>query len=76
MKQAALRISRGPSAGASPRPWRKGRALWPDPYPGTEEPTLDDLFNDDVMQCVMISDRVAHESLASLIETTRGRLGL
>ncbi|CCG07240.1 hypothetical protein [Pararhodospirillum photometricum] len=77
MKQAAVRVHRDSGVGAPSRE-RGGakRSLWPDPYPGTEEPRLRDLFEDDVMRSLMVSDRVAHESLASLIQDTRGRLGL
>ncbi|MCF8479826.1 MAG: hypothetical protein K9H25_05300 [Rhodospirillum sp.] len=49
-------------------------ATWPDPFPGTEEPTIADLMSDDVLLSVMASDGVAAHSLEALISSTRGRL--
>jgi hypothetical protein len=49
-------------------------STWPDPFPGTEEPTIDDLLQDDVLLSVMASDGVAAGCLEDLITSTRGRL--
>lgn len=53
---------------------RKARVIWPDPYPGTEEPALADLMGDDTLRSLMAVDHVSSDSLLRLIQKTRRRL--
>lgn len=73
MTTAALRKTRNDSASATPR-GRKARVVWPDPYPGTEEPALGDLLNDDTLRSLMAVDRVSSDSLERLIQKAQRRL--
>ncbi len=76
MLTASLRLRRGesepPVRSGSPRP---KNSLWPDPYPGTEEPCLRDMLEDDVLRSLMACDGIAESSLHALVKDTRQRLG-
>ncbi len=66
-----------PARRASMNPLRRSsgsRAVDGARYAGSEEPTLNELLNDPIMQRLLDSDGIAPESLRAVLDDARARL--